>query len=131
MSTSNPSHLLISRNPPRSPAHPQLAPTWTSRHAPTSTSGFPSPSILGPWPGDEAGSSRARSSSAPLPHPEDTDDGVDEEEEVENVVIHPTFTREAEMPGRVKVVVGRYEFWCHKEILWFASPFFKALLEGR
>jgi hypothetical protein len=35
------------------------------------------------------------------------------------------------MPGRVKVVVGREEFWCHKEILWFASPFFKALLEGR
>lgn len=45
--------------------------------------------------------------------------------------IHPTFSRYADMPGRVKVIVGREEFWCHKEILWFASPFFKALLEGR
>jgi hypothetical protein len=53
------------------------------------------------------------------------------EEEEEVIVVHPTFHRDAAMPGRVKVMVSRYEFWCHKEILWFASPFFQSLLEGK
>ncbi|GFZ48725.1 hypothetical protein JCM24511_06474 [Saitozyma sp. JCM 24511] len=132
--TSNPSHLLISRNPPRSPAHPQLAPTSTSRHAPNSP--FPLPTLSSSWTDDPVpGPSRTRSSSAPLPNgddagPHSTNPLEGEDEEDERVEIHPTFSRYADMPGRVKVIVGREEFWCHKEILWFASPFFKALLEG-
>jgi hypothetical protein len=52
--------------------------------------------------------------------------------EDEVVDIHPTFCRDAALPGRVKVVVGRYahEFYCHKEVLWYASPFFNAVLQG-
>jgi len=56
------------------------------------------------------------------------DDADDEDED--DIVVHPTFCRDAALPGRVKVIVGRYEFWCHKEVLWFASPFFNALLQG-
>lgn len=61
-------------------------------------------------------------------------DPVDlEEEEVvdEEVVVHSTFSRDSSFRGKVKVVVGRNEFWCHKEILWFASPFFQGLLQGK
>ena len=61
-------------------------------------------------------------------------DPVDlEEEEVvdEEVVVHSTFSRDSSFRGKVKVVVGRSEFWCHKEILWFASPFFQGLLQGK
>lgn len=49
----------------------------------------------------------------------------------EDIVVHPTFSRDSSFRGKVKVVVGRNEFWCHKEILWFASPFFQGLLQGR
>jgi len=54
-----------------------------------------------------------------------------EGEEEEEVNVHPSFCRDAQLPGRVKVMVGKYEFWCHKEILWFASPFFQSLLDGK
>ena len=57
--------------------------------------------------------------------------GEEEQEEEEAIDIHPTFLKDAPMPGRTKVIVGRSEFWCHKEVLWFASPFFQALLQGR
>ena len=49
----------------------------------------------------------------------------------ENLTIHPTFWPDAALPGKVKVVIGSHEFWCHKEILWFASPFFQGVLQGR
>jgi len=122
MSISNPSHLLISRNPPRSPAHPQLAPTSTSRHATNAPP--PPPGVAGPWTQpDEAAAAAARQSTYLST--------IENEVDPEDVDIHPTFRRDSLLPGRVRVVVGRHEFWCHKEVLWFASPFFQALLQGR
>lgn len=122
MSISNPSHLLISRNPPRSPAHPQLAPASTSRHA---NSPLPPAGLLGSWQNEVDVPARQRRHSLPSSTPEDT------ALEAEDVAIHPTFQRDAPLAGRVKVMVGLYEFWCHKEVLWFASPFFQGLLQGR
>lgn len=122
MSISNPSHLLISRNPPRSPAHPQLAPASTSRHTP---SFLPPAGTLAPWQSDEVTATRDARHLSGLEY--DTGTEVDEED----VEIYMTFRRDAPLAGRVKVVVGRHEFWCHKEVLWFASPFFQGLLQGR
>ncbi|WVW86184.1 hypothetical protein I302_108225 [Kwoniella bestiolae CBS 10118] len=140
MSISNPSHLLISRNSPRSPAHPQLAHASTSRHV-------PSPNHLGRWhqshsadeissyssshPTQTRGSTSREGFEEDLMHPP-TSLGDDGEEEEEDVVIdvHPTFLPDSSMPGKVKVVVGRNEFYCHKDVLWFASPFFQGLLQG-
>ncbi|XAO24414.1 hypothetical protein I312_103214 [Cryptococcus bacillisporus CA1280] len=117
--SSNPSHLLISRNPPRSPAHPQLDPTLTSRHL-SSPSHNRNPS--GRWVYAEDHPSR---------HP--SEDEIAKEIELEDespIDVHPTFLCDAELPGKIKVIVGRNEFWCHKEVLWFASPFFEGLLSG-
>lgn len=128
-STLNPSHLLINRNPPL-PAHPQLFSQSTSRHSAASHSvpSFPTDPAVPPLPA-------GRSS---LDHPgnviqEDNHEygyEYDYQESDIDVEIHPTFARDSALRGRVKVVVGRNEFWCHKDILWFASPFFKGLLEG-
>ncbi|WVN84982.1 uncharacterized protein L203_100119 [Cryptococcus depauperatus CBS 7841] len=117
-SSSNPSHLLISRNSPRSPAHPQLDPTLTSRHGPFIFSPSSTPR-LGRWFSDEI-----RRSS------QDMMDVTEEEEEEGPIEVHPTFMEGADLPGRIKVVVGKNEFWCHKDVLWFASPFFEGLLQG-
>ena len=54
----------------------------------------------------------------------------EEEDDQEQVDIHPTFRAEAAMPGQVKVVVNKHEFWCHREVLYFASSFFQGLLQG-
>lgn len=119
----NPSHLLISRNP-RSPAHPQLASGSTAN---------PSPYMF-PFPSDDpalhstnaavrSGGRHVRSRSTPALD-------LEMEDEAEPLEIHPTFRPDAEFPGRVLVIVAGYEFWCHKEVLWFASPFFNALLKG-
>lgn len=118
--SSNPSHLLISRNPPRSPAHPQLDPALTSRH---SSSQSHNRSSSGRWVYAEDRPSRYPS-----------EDDIDKEAELEDqgpIDVHPTFRCGAELPGKVKVIVGRNEFWCHKEVLWFASPFFEGLLNGK
>ncbi|WVQ84414.1 hypothetical protein IAT38_006566 [Cryptococcus sp. DSM 104549] len=141
MSISNPSHLLISRNPPRSPAHPQLAPALTSRHgplSPPSSSSPPRPTVLGRWhhsadelegPGIRAGHRRGVSGGSIVDDVREGED-VQEEEEDEEIQVHKTFWKDASLPGRAKVIVGKNEFWCHKEVLWFASPFFQGLLEG-
>ncbi|OCF44641.1 hypothetical protein I317_01528 [Kwoniella heveanensis CBS 569] len=148
MSISNPSHLLISRNPPRSPAHPQLAHASTSRHAPSSSPlSSPRPGFLGRW--HHSADELTPSSSHPHPQHQhqhhrggsippnlDQQESVAEDEsngkEEEVVDVHSTFlpSFDSPMPGRVKVIVGRNEFWCHKEVLWFASPFFQGLLQG-
>jgi hypothetical protein len=117
----------MNRNPPL-PAHPQLFPQSTTR---------------------QSASNHSRQLSAPVtpseavylyPVPETTVFSnrdpleLDEEEEgheEEELVVHPTFNRDSSFRGKVKVVVGRNEFWCHKEILWFASPFFQGLLQGK
>jgi hypothetical protein len=54
-----------------------------------------------------------------------------EEQEQGVVDVHPTFQRDSGLKGNIKVVVGKNELWCHKDILWFASPFFKDLLQGK
>ena len=115
MSVINPSHLLISRNPPRSLAHPQLAPASTSRHAQC----FP----LGPW-------TQSTDETAVVRQNGHLDALVKDNSADEDVDIHLTFRPDAALPGKVKVVVGRHEFWCHKEVLWFASPFSQSLLQG-
>lgn len=56
----------------------------------------------------------------------------EEQEQEQGVVdVHPTFQRDSGLKGNIKVIVGKNEFWCHKDILWFASPFFKDLLQGK
>ncbi|BEJ17957.1 hypothetical protein CspHIS471_0702340 [Cutaneotrichosporon sp. HIS471] len=122
MTTSNPSHLLLNRNP-RSPAHPQLV--QTALYAPSPTPG-PAAHLFsfGTPPPSELHHVRSQSTPA-LSFPDTGSECGDDE-----VVVHPTFWSDATFPGRVKVVVGRYEFWCHKEVLWFASPFFSACLQG-
>jgi len=129
-SSSNPSHMLMNRNPPL-PAHPQLVPQSTSRHSNSNHSRQASAPNL---------SSEEAVYLYPVPEttvfPTSLEAGSIEEEESEGdaeveVEVHPTFARDSVMRGKVKVVVGRNEFWCHKEILWFASPFFQGLLQGR
>ncbi|WVR07670.1 hypothetical protein IAU60_004712 [Kwoniella sp. DSM 27419] len=132
MSSSNPSHLLISRNPPRSPAHPQLAHASTSRHAPSASLPSPRPPFLGRWhhSADELTQTTQHSRQASNPWDPSADRDASSEVEEEDVQVHPSFLPDATMPGNVKVMVGRYEFWCHREVLWFASPFFQGLLQG-
>lgn len=135
-STSNPSHLLINRNPPL-PAHPQLFSQSTSRHSASSHSVPTFTSDPNPSSGGGSGTA-VRPDHLCIPRQgsdtwtgtgtgEDEHDYADEEE----VEVHSTFARDSQLKGRVKVVVGRNEFWCHKEILWFASPFFQGLLAGK
>ena len=126
MATFNPSHLLISRNSPRSPAHPQLVPTFSSRH--TLPASLFSDDPVGSGPSDISASASARHHGQ-ISSPNVTDEGDDEDEE--ELEVHSHFRPNAALAGTVKVVVGRTEFWCHKEILWFASPFFQGLLQGR
>jgi hypothetical protein len=131
MSTSNnPSYMLMNRNPPL-PAHPQLFPQSTPRHS-ASTSNYHARQLSAPNLPSEA--------VHLYPVPETTvftntakpeivhQDDLEEDEEID---VHPTFSRYSSFKGRVKVIVGKNEFWCHKEILWFASPFFQGLLQGR
>ncbi|RXK40539.1 hypothetical protein M231_02191 [Tremella mesenterica] len=121
MTTSNPSHLLISRNSPRSPTHTHLVPTFAARH-----------SSLVSLDANDA-SAHHRTQSAPInPSSLNLPEETEEEggEEVETVEVHPTFRRDAALSGTVKVRVGGSDFWCHKEILYFASPFFQGLLQG-
>jgi hypothetical protein len=128
MSTSNnPSHMLMNRNPPL-PAHPQLFPQSTTRQSASNHSRqlsapvTPSEAVyLYPVPETTVFSNR---------DPVELDEEEDGNEEQE-LVVHPTFNRDSSFRGKVKVVVGRNEFWCHKEILWFASPFFQGLLQGK
>jgi hypothetical protein len=68
-----------------------------------------------------------------------------------NVEVDPVFQEDYEFPGTVKITVGQTNFWsvhwnklspfsrssvpcitlrAHKEMLYFASPFFKAALSG-
>ncbi|THH15663.1 hypothetical protein EW146_g4856 [Bondarzewia mesenterica] len=52
---------------------------------------------------------------------DDTEDPID---------VDQTFTKRHEFPGTVKIVVESTTFWAHKEVLYFASPFFQAALSG-
>lgn len=121
LATSNPSYMLMNRNPPL-PAHPQLFPQSTSRHNHNQSGQF-------------RGDSTENVHLYPVPeHDSNTGDNGEAlfaGEEEEEVIVHPTFERDSALKGNVRVIVGRNEFWCHKEVLWFASPFFQGLLQGR
>lgn len=131
---SNPSHLLINRNPPL-PAHPQLFSQSTSRHSAASHSvpTFPSASAGAYDTGTGTGLVvvPARQSLDQGYTGVQDDHGYEYEDSEDEVEVHSTFSRDSQLRGKVKVIVGRNEFWCHKEILWFASPFFQGLLAGK
>ncbi|SPO28992.1 uncharacterized protein UTRI_04960_B [Ustilago trichophora] len=48
----------------------------------------------------------------------------------EGFAVHPTFRSDAENRGDVLVRVDAVEFWVHKDVLLFSSPFFKSVLGG-
>ncbi|KAJ2922317.1 hypothetical protein H1R20_g14767, partial [Candolleomyces eurysporus] len=52
------------------------------------------------------------------------------EDDEEPVELDETFTKESSFPGTVKIIVQSTTFWAHKEVLFFASPFFEAALSG-
>ncbi|KAG7098914.1 hypothetical protein E1B28_000811 [Marasmius oreades] len=113
--TTNPSHILIARNSrgPNNPSASLSSPTET--HA--AAAGIFRSSGSPPWLLEEC----------------ETDDIVSElsiDEDDEAIEIDETFTKNAQFPGTVKIVVESTTFWAHKEVLFFASPFFEAALSG-
>jgi len=108
-------HILIARNSrgPNNPSASLSSPTET--HA--AASGIFRSSGSPPWLLEEC----------------ETDDIVSElsiESDDEAIEIDETFTRHGRFPGTVKIVVETTTFWAHKEVLFFASPFFEAALSG-
>ncbi|KAG8979858.1 hypothetical protein FRB90_007864, partial [Tulasnella sp. 427] len=145
-----PAHTLIARHPRTSMTHASLS-SPTETHA-AAAGIFPRPqsthnhSTGSPnWGGDDhagpagpfTGHNRHRSTSLSLSDLEETMefapggvDGDSDEMEKEPIEVDPTFRKDAEWPGTVKVVVEATTFWAHKEVLVFASPFFEAVLRG-
>ncbi|KAF9531584.1 hypothetical protein CPB83DRAFT_848417 [Crepidotus variabilis] len=111
----NPSHILIARNSRgvNNTAAALSSPTET--HAAASgvfrSSGSP------PWLFEDC-------------EPDELDSELSTEEDEGSIDIDETFTKHCKLPGTVKVVVESTTFWVHKEILFFASPFFEAALSG-
>ncbi|KAF9566819.1 hypothetical protein CPC08DRAFT_703789 [Agrocybe pediades] len=113
--TTNPSHILIARN---------------SRGLSN-----PAASLSSPTETHAAASGIFRSTGSPPWLFEDCEtDGLETElstdEDDEAIEIDDTFTKNCRLPGTVKIVVESTTFWAHKEILFFASPFFEAALSG-
>lgn len=130
--TTNPSHILIARN---------------------SRGHNPSASLSSPTETHAAASGIFRSSGSPpwlLQECESEDIDSDDEEGDEAILLDETFTRTGIFPGTVKIIVETTTFWsannlllctstqggsslsirAHKEVLFFASPFFEAALSG-
>ncbi|KAK7057276.1 hypothetical protein R3P38DRAFT_2840352 [Favolaschia claudopus] len=110
----NPSHILIARN---------------------SRGHNPSASLSSPTETHAAASGIFRSSGSPpwLLEECETDDIVSElsiEDDDEAIELDETFMKNSPFPGNVKIVVESTTFWAHKEVLYFASPFFEAALSG-
>ncbi|KAG6813639.1 hypothetical protein H0H92_008875 [Tricholoma furcatifolium] len=114
--TTNPSHILIARN--------------------SRGTNNPSASLSSPTETHAAASGVFRSSGSPpwLLQECETDDIVSElsmgDDGEEAIEIDETFTKNSRFPGTVKIVVESTTFWAHKEVLFFASPFFEAALSG-
>jgi hypothetical protein len=135
--TTNPSHILIARNSrgQSNTSAPLSSPTETHAAA--------------------AGIFRSSAGSPPwLFEGVDTEDAVSEvsvSDSQEPIDVDEAFTKGSKFPGTVKIVVESTTFWCvrtvpsnlvaddgggffflraHKEVLWFASPFFQAALSG-
>jgi len=47
-----------------------------------------------------------------------------------SIEIDEIFTKHSPLAGTVKIIVESTTFWTHKEVLFFASPFFQAALSG-
>ncbi|KAH0828044.1 hypothetical protein J3R83DRAFT_3694 [Lanmaoa asiatica] len=116
MLSTNPSHILIARN---SRGHNN-----------------PSASLSSPTETHAAAAGIFRSSGSPpwLLEECDNDELITElnlYESDQAIEIDDTFTRRnGRFPGTVKIVVESTTFWAHKEVLFFASPFFEAALSG-
>ncbi|KAM5538922.1 hypothetical protein V8D89_007417 [Ganoderma adspersum] len=113
----NPPHILIARNSRGSNTHNPSAslssPTETHAAASGIFRSAGSPSWYLDCESDEMASSLSTNG--------DLDDPIE---------IDETFTRTSKFPGNVKIVVESTTFWAHKEVLYFASSFFKAALCG-
>ncbi|EKM80910.1 hypothetical protein AGABI1DRAFT_112623 [Agaricus bisporus var. burnettii JB137-S8] len=113
--TTNPSHILIARNSrgPNNPIASLSSPTET--HA--AAAGIFRSSGSPPWVFHEY---------------ESDDDAVSDlsYDANEAIELDDTFTKNTRFPGTVKIVVESTIFWAHKEVLYFASPFFEAALSG-
>jgi hypothetical protein len=139
--TTNPSHILIARNS-RGPSNATAAlSSPTETHA-AAAGIFRSSAGSPPWFLEGA----------------DTEDAISElsiTDSQEPIDVDEAFTKHSKFPGTVKIVVESTTFWCvslhpilfsfqvadafafgvlllraHKEVLWFASPFFQAALSG-
>ncbi|KAI9510929.1 hypothetical protein F5148DRAFT_1175325 [Russula earlei] len=114
--TTNPSHILIARNS-RGPSNASA-----SLSSPTETHAA------------AAGIFRSSAGSPPwFFEGIDSEDAVSEvsiSDSQEPIEVHEAFTKGSKFPGTVKIVVESTTFWAHKEVLWFASPFFQAALSG-
>ncbi|ETW80484.1 hypothetical protein HETIRDRAFT_33355 [Heterobasidion irregulare TC 32-1] len=111
----NPSHILIARS---------------SRGTHN-----PSASLSSPTETHAAAAGIFRSTGSPPWFLEgcDTDDLISElsiDDSEDPIDVDKTFTKRHEFPGTVKIVVESTTFWAHKEVLYFASPFFQAALSG-
>ncbi|KAF8134449.1 hypothetical protein EV363DRAFT_1582519 [Boletus edulis] len=116
MLSTNPSHILIARNSrgPNNPSASLSSPTET--HA--AAAGIFRSSGSPPWLLEECDNDEL-----------DTELSLYESERA--IEIDDTFTRRnGRFPGTVKIVVECTTFWAHKEVLFFASPFFEAALSG-
>ncbi|PFH46385.1 hypothetical protein AMATHDRAFT_51077 [Amanita thiersii Skay4041] len=114
--TTNPSHILIARN--------------------SRGTNNPSASLSSPTETHAAASGIFRATSSPpwLLEEFDGDSHMSdvnlEDEPEEAIDVDESFTRNTPFPGSVKIVVENTTFWAHKEILYFSSPFFQAILTG-
>lgn len=113
--TTNPSHILIARSSRgnNNPSASLSSPTET--HA--AAAGIFRSSSSPPWNHQEY---EAEDPVTDL-NLSDTDKAIE---------IDQTFTRDGTFPGTVKIIVESTTFWAHKEVLYFASPFFQAALSG-
>ncbi|KAF8322296.1 hypothetical protein DL93DRAFT_2205895 [Clavulina sp. PMI_390] len=117
MALSNPSHILIARSSrlPHATLSTPEAHAGSSNGVPRNSTSPPTMTILA---SDESEDEDAAQIDYHEPN-ELTQDEVD-----------PTFCEDYEFPGTVKIKVQETTFWAHKEMLYFASPFFKAALSG-
>ncbi|THH33251.1 hypothetical protein EUX98_g893 [Antrodiella citrinella] len=114
MST-NPSHILIARNS-RGPNPSAALSSPTETHA--AAAGIFRSAGSPPWNLEECETDDLISDMS-------TDGDFDDPIEID-----PTFLKGSKMPGTVKIIVESTTFWAHKEVLYFASPFFEAALSG-
>ncbi len=127
----NPSHLLIARNGPlRSPAEPHITAPGLARQPVVSGVPYARREVVGHATRRDAADASFDSTeeSPAIPRPADSLNDAHE-----RIAVHPTFQRSdppSRWDGTVQLRVQREVFWCHAEVLYFASPFFEGVLSG-